>query len=1128
MKKFFALLVLSGAVVAGAQTDKGSIRGTVADAGGAVVPNATIKATNTETGATSTTTSNESGTYSVAALPPGTYRVEVIMEGFKTVLQDRVVVELGGTSGFNPKLSAGSTSQRIEVSADIPALKTQQSDVSTSVPLQAFEDLPLSAGGGRQATAFRALVPGVNGSSVNGGPQFGGEIQVDGASVQTSELFGDNRNIRFPPDAVEELSLTTSSYSAEYGVTGDGIERYSIRSGTNRYHGSVYEYLKNTAFDAKGYFNKTTPVDHQNEYGFTLGGPLSIPHLYHAVDKTFFFFNADWYRQKNGGAIATLSLPNDRFRAGDFSQLLPSKQLIYDPNTTVCNGAAGCTRQAFAGNIISPATRFSPAALKILSFLPHSTTQDVLNNTFVPASPSFNQYDTYTMKGDHYFTPGHHLALTYSYSTNPSGGGSVLPAPISNVAPNTNIYHVARASYDSTITSSLLNQLRFAFNRQTQNTNSGDANAGFPTQLGLGGGFNTSAGFFPAVGLGPFAGLASGHILNEPIANTYILSDALSWTVGRHNAKFGMEIRDIRHGLIRNLQTNIGFSRNETAFPTSALLSSTGSEFASFLLGAVSSSNIPNFGNVSPNYYWKNIDFYAQDDFRFTPKLTINLGLRTSIFTPMRERNNLYSAVDLRVANPSAGGLPGSYVFAGRNEPRTIAYADRTLAEFGPRLGFAYSVTPRAVLRGGYGISYFPTGAYGAGNNTYSVDGFTTNSSISSPDQINPAFQLDAGFPLSRLVTPNLTSSFNVGQGFNYYDPTAARVSQMQSFNVATQYAIQPNLTLDVAYVGTKGTDLTLRGNVNQVDPKYLALGDNLLRTNINDIAVKAAGFTPPWPGFSAALGANATLAQALRPFPQYQGGYDYSSDNRGNSTYHSLQVKLEKRYSNGLYLLSSYTWSKYITNANITFAGFASTVRNQYDLSLDKSIAAAWQPHVLTTAFNYELPIGRGKKLLRNANPITNAVVGGWHLNGILSYHSGGLISLGVPNNLPIFAGPAYATVLPGVKQKGDFSGNPRTAHYLNIAAFALPAPDTFGTGKKYLPNLRTPVYLNEDLSLIKTVPIYERFNLELRFETFNAFNRTILGGPNTDITNPSVFGTVNGQANGARTGQFVAKVNF
>ena len=1141
MKAILRISVLAPllfAVLVHAQTDRGSIRGTVKDPSGATITGATIKATNDATNTVVSAVTTSAGTYNISALEPGNYRLEISAPGFTNLVRSNVAVTVGGIVGLDLSLALGSASETVTVDSGAPILKTQQSDVSTEIPTEAYMDLPLSAGGGRNAESFKTLVPGVsqNGSSVNGGANYTGDIEVDGVTTVSGELFGDDRNIRFPPDAVDEMSLVTSNYAAEYGQTGNGVERYEIKSGSNHLHGSVYEYFKNTVLDAKGYFNQTTPIDRQNEFGFSLGGPVVIPHLYNGKNKTFFFFDGDFYRTRGGGGTSTITLPTAAERNGDFSALLvpsaslPNGTIIYDPDKTQVNGGV-TTRTPFPGNII-PKGRISSVASKILSYVPPTTNQNLINNSMLPNSATYNNFNTYSMKVDHYFNPSNHINGTYIFSSNPNSPfSSALPDPIAGFPlSQPSQYQLARFTYDWTVRPNMLNELRLGYNRQYLPQFAADENAGWPATLGLTG-FQTAAGFFPQVSWGPYQPLAQLHVLSDPISNTYVLTDAYSWTLKRHNLKFGAEYRDVRHGSNRDLQANLNFSRNETADPQN--LATTGNEVASFLLGQVDSSNIPVEKGISSDVYWRYLDLYAQDDYKVTSKLVLNYGLRFGLMTPYQERNYNYSIMDQNTPNPDAGNLPGSYIFAGKGgQGATLGYAHNDLETYGPRIGFAWNVIPRAVLRGGYGISYFPTGAYAGGSTNLVNDGFYTNSNAFTPNGISQAFNFADGFPANRIQSPTLDPSLNIGNSFTFWDQTAHRAGQTQSYNLTTEFQVASNTALTISYVGTKGTYLTLLSNLNQVDPKYLSLGDSLLRSPITSPAAIAAGIKSPWPGFISTYGATgATVAQALRPFPQYQGGNSTSSQNYGNSTYNAAQIKIEKRLSSGLYLLAHYTWSKYITDANTGYTGQAPyTLRDAYNPSLDKMVGQNWQPHVVVAAFNYELPIGSGKRFLNTDNGFLKRVVDGWQVNGILRYTSGPLISVTAPNTLPIFNGGVNADAVPGVRQKGTWSGrfNPATDKYLNIAAFAQPAPDTFGTLKYYLPNLRGPMIADEDFGIVKRTPITENVLFELRLEAFNSLNRAIFGGPNTDITNPAGFGQITGQANTPRQAQIVAKINF
>jgi hypothetical protein len=1143
------LLLFVFTIYAWAQTDRGAIRGTVADQSGAVVPGALVTATSSTTGVANSAKSTEGGVYNISALPAGAYTVTVVQSGFKTVIRENVVVDVGNVTGLDLKLEVGSSSQSVNVTAAAPILKTEQSSTSAEVAVEAFAELPLSAGGGRSPQNFTSLTPGVgSNNSINGAPQYSGQVSMDGLTVQNAENLGATNNVRFPPEAVSEMSIVTSAYSAEYGQTGGGVQRYSIKSGTNQYRGNVYEYLKNTEFDARGFFNLQRPVDRQNEYGFSIGGPVSIPKVYNGKNKSFFFFNADWFKTQGAASTKIVSLPNTAFRNGDFSGNLVSAipgavnactgggvitGQIFDPATTQTVNGTAC-RTPFAGNKV-PVSRMSPAAVKILGMLPATTTQAVQNNAYLQAAPSFNNFNDYLIKGDQYFGSKHHLSVSFLDSSNPTGGGSLLPAPLTTAGDTIYSWDFARATYDWIISSTFLNTLQLGYNREifthqptgSYNEPNWDSLLGIPN-------YQSASALFPGILWGSNQTLGNQQLWYAT-SNTYLFNDSLSWTRGRHTFKFGVQYNNESHALWKDWPAQFNFSQNETGLPSN--FGSTGNAAASLLIGAVDSTNIPSLANTSVNYRVPvTFELYAQDDYKVTPRLTLNYGLRWSLFLPMTEEHNIYSAVDLSTPNPSAGGLPGSYSFAGLNgQGSCLSSACNNANGFAPRAGLAWRALDRMVVRAAYGLSYYATGLYGAGNNAYLTDGYDPTSTSASPNNgVTPATTLDQGFPLSQLQTKNLTSSYAIGSTFDYWANSAQKIADVQSWNFAVQTQLAANLVLDVAYVGTKGSHLTAPANINQLGDNYLSLGSTLLNSNINSPAVVAAGYTSPWPGFAAALGANATLAQALRPFPQYLTGFGYNSDNVGSSSYNALQAKLEKRLSNGLYLLASYTWDKSITDANTTLLSTPGNnpsgtgiVRDEYNLRLSRSIASNWQPTVLTTAFTYELPIGPGKMFWKQGG-FVGRLTGGWHLNGILTYRSGALISVAAQQAQSNFAGPNYASTVSNVAQKGNWSGNfdPAVDRYLNINAFSVPTG--YGTGGQYLPNLRGPAFLNEDLSLSKATTIKERLNLEIRLETFNAFNRVVFGAPITNVAVPQSFGQITSQANSPRNAQLAVKLNF
>jgi len=1121
-----------------AQTERGSIRGTVTDATGAVVPGASVAATNSGTGVATSTISTDAGTYNLPALPPGEYRVEVSKPGFKSLVRENLTVSAASVVGLDLLLAVGAANEVVTVTDAGPVLQTESSATNTSVSAQAYVDLPLtSGGGGRSAAGFLQLVPGWTTSgaiankntmqdSINGGQLSSKEISVDGVSTITIEITGDGRNTIWPPDVVQELSVATSGYNAEYGNTGGGEERYVIKSGTNQVHGSAYEFFRNTNLDAHGFFNKFTPIHKENEFGFTVGTLISIPKVYDGRNKSFLFFGTNWYKYRSGGSTSIISLPNDAFRNGDLSA---NPQAIYDPATTQQLPDGSFTRSPFPGNII-PADRISPVSRNILSYVPHSTTQGLFNNYSAAINPNFNDQTVYTIKGDHYFSARHHLSISELYADQPFYSAGVLPHPVeTGYGPFRNYaFNFGRVTWDWTVSPRMLNQLRIGVNRQLQYSRSPDdeLHGNWPAKLGIPG-LQLASQDFPTIAWGAFQTLA-GHNYSLPVSMTYILADSLSWTRGRHNLKFGGEYRTNHHFFTFQNPTAMTFSRNETALPSA--LSSTGLEYASFLLGEVDSSSVPLLGGVSPHNIQSEFGAYTQDDFKVTSRLTVNYGLRWDLYTPLRETHNWYSVMDPTAPNPAAGNLPGAYVFAGKNgQGSRLTYAKNDSSNFGPRLGLAWKATDRLAIRAGYGISYFVTGAYGAGNNTQVLQGFWfTSTSQSLNSGVTPGFVWDQGFPQNLLVVPPyLDAGLGVGSGtIQNWDPSAGRAGYSQNWNFSTQTQLASDLTLEVAYVGSKGTHLpTGDTDANQLSPAYYYLG-NLLNSSITSPAVVAAGFKPPYPGFTG------SLAQALRPFPQYVSNLQkaLSSATVGNSTYHSLQAKLEKRFSKGLFGMVVYTWAKNLSDSISSSVGNGVIAgRDNFNRALDKIVTPFTRPHRLVGAFTYELPLGPGKKLL-NAGGAAGKIIGGWQINGILTYMSGIPIMVAGPQTLPLNVGPQTPNSVSGVDPMGSWSGrfDPATDRYLNINAFALPAAFRFGTAPVYLPYAHSPNYYNEDLALVKNTKINERFNLQIRFEAFNTLNRTVFSSPSASLGTPQTFGVITGVANSARNAQLAMKLTF
>ena len=1125
----FPLLVL-------AQTDRGTIRGTVLDITGAAVPGVTVTATAVDTGVRSSATSGDSGTYNITSLKPGMYTVTAENRGFKKLIRENVRVEVAGTVGLELQMAIGEVTESVTVSDVAPQLKSESSSVSTGVNPKSFVDLPLSANGAnRSAESFIFLAPGTTGNTfdahINGSQTLSKEIQIDGLSATTAEVGGDPRVLTLPPEAIQEFALVTSNFSAEFGNTGGGVEQFTIRSGTNQFHGVGYEFLRNDKLDSRGFFNSSRSINRQNEYGGSIGGPIHIPKVYNGTNKSFFFFNINYFKYRSGPVNQIASVPTAAFRGGDLSQLRDPNGLVqlFDPASTRPDGQGGFTRDPFVNNQI-PASRISPVSQKVLAFVPAPILGGILNN--YPATGN-NRTDNrnYTMKFDHLFSSAHRMSGSWNNGHNTdSGPFAPLPRPVANnrfglLGPGQD---TVRISEDWVISPTLLNHFSVGLTRQHQLLQAPEQGQNWGEKLGLRG---VNNGPFPVIFTDPFTPWGQNQDLLRTISATYLMSNSLTWVKGKHNLKFGIDFRKMQNNLLQGASSgSFTFSRNETAFPSGALRGTTGNAFASFLLGEVDNGSML-INEVTRGMRLTYFAGYLQDDFKLSPKLTLNLGLRWDLFTPMREVNNVYSIMDPKLPNPAADGFPGAIVFAGTGPGRAgrerltdgIAYKN-----FGPRIGLAWSVSKRLVIRTAYGISYYPTGAQGGGNAKPPATGFTATPAFFSQDQgLTSGFNWNNGFPQNFTRPPIIDAGFGVrpgtAPGANLWLSDAKLPLYTQAFNFGTQWQLRSNWLLDVGWVGQKSNRLSTGVyNINQVNPTYLRFGD-LLTRQINDPLVTAAGFSRPYPSFQG------SLAQSLRPFPQYGGVGFINSANVGNSTYHSLQTKVEKQHSNGLFLLASYTWAKSLTDSSSALSGFFSTsARDQYNRRLEKAIAQYDIPHRAVMALNYELPIGPGKKAL-NSRGVVGKIAGGWQVNAIVSYQAGEPIGVGINNTLPLFNSRNLPNMVLGVNPnlpRENF--DPATSLLLDIRAFSAPAPFTYGNAASILPNSRTFRNYNEDFGIMKRTNFSESMYLEFRFEMFNAFNRVRFGGPATNVSDAFNFGKVTSQANGPRLGQFAIKFNF
>lgn len=1181
-----AFLLLAG--IALGQANQGSIAGNVQDPAGALVPNAKITAKETSTGTTYETISSSAGTYRFPNVNIGTYNITASATGFKTAQLTGVVVQVATTSSVDIKLQTGSVTETVEVNANAPTVQTDSSDIGTVVGTKQILDLPLALGSTVQAMrspeAFVFLTPGAVGpgsdsgnggtfeSKISGGQNYATEVLLDGASTTRSENGSSFDETAPSVDALGEFKVLTSTLPAEFGRTTGGIETFSTKAGTNTYHGEAYDIFRNEDLDANVWGNNFNlanglgsraanqrPLDRQNDYGGTLGGPVRIPHIYNGTDKTFFFFSWEQYRQNQGG-VAQDTVPTALERNGDFSEFLNTGNVlgtnpcdgtpiyqgeIFDPTTTQTVGGVQC-RTAFlnepgsAGNVI-PAGQLSTIGQKLMSYYPAPQNSNLTNNYLFPYS--FPILDTTTtFRIDQNISQKHKAYFTYSsrennrISTNPEWAG---PAGYGRTQIFTT--HYIRFGEDYTITPSLLNHLSLGYNR----TNSKNVGAG----VGLGGGTDWAATIgitggpsgpmFPSVNIGEGTTNNFGdNVDGDTIDNGFRFSDTLSWVKGKHEFKFGYDQWYQQYSPLnfQNTSGTFNFGRGQTGgTPDTSNLSGNG--IASMLLGLPTFSNYTVYAS-QPRWLRGYFAGFAQDSFKVTPTLTLNYGFRYEIDQPFKEANDGFSNISLTAANPAAGSRPGALVFAGKGAGRNGVvgerWADTYHKAFGPRLGFAWApsaLNGHTVFRGGYGILY--GGLEYADFGGFGRIGFQASPGFSSLDGFNPAFSLDSGVPAANVTLPNFDPSQENFTGCcpaeTYIDPSYGRQPMIQNWSFEVQHELAKDLIMDVAYVGEHST--RLRSNydaVNSLNPRYFSLGTGLLQK----ISTNTVGVNPPYAGFPG----DSIVAQALVPFPQFFGiNTDGQLENLGQSTFHALEAQMTRRFRNGLNLMASYTWSKTLTNADAALPFFATlhqggAPQNPFNKQGDKAISNQDLPQNFVLSYLYELPFGKGKRFLSNGG-VVDRIVGGWSVSGIQRYESGQPLAFACATGVPAFAGCIRYDYVPGAPiyssawHGGGFvpvmmsGGLAQGIPMFNSTAFSDPNSGAnlgargsyaFGTSPRVDGSIRMGPYLSEDFNLLKRTQITESSDVLFQVSFINAFNRHIWNRPEDLNPIDSAFGVI------------------
>jgi hypothetical protein len=1134
-----------------AQTSAGSLSGLVTDASGAVVASVAIEVVDIDRGTTLRTTSNESGFYVVSPLPPGRYRLTAERSGFRKYQLEPLSIATQQKASMDISLDVGAVTESVTVSGSAQLIDTSTATLSGVVENKRIADLPLN---GRNVYSLAALTPGVFGRrpatgitlegfhsigifTVNGGRDSSNAILMDGVPVTVnSNTSNMNANTALPTvEGVEEFRIQTNSYSAEYGRSGGGVLTIATKSGTNDLHGTLFDFLRNSKMDANNFFanaaGRRLGTFQRNEFGASVGGPIVIPKLYDGRNRTF-FFNAYEGRRQRSQILAQFTLPTDLEMAGDFSQTRNAAgnvRTIFDPTATRPDPArpGQFIREPFPGNRI-PRNRFDPVSAKVLEYYgarpnaPGQPFTGINNFVFQGVRPDTVNRDTF--KIDHNLNANQRFFVRYTIfdvsSSQPEywkGPG----CPDGGCFTNNERQQNAAFEYTNTLNPQTMMTVRWGFARSILNR--GSWHQGFrPSTLGLPASVEQGADLlvFPQFGIEEITPPGLQHHWNFRSANmSHTFIGTLTRVVSSHNLKSGVEFRS---NLINHMQAPwqlvFNFDRGMTTGPDArTVTAAAGTGFASFLLGAGASGSVVN--GIRPALESKSFGVYLQDDWKVNRKLTLNLGVRWDWETGLTERYDRFAVFDPYVRSPlsdQAGmDLKGGWLFPNKGLPgrgvRSPEYR-----KIGPRVGIAYQLRPGTIIRTGYGI-FYAMASYGA--NHYGTAPFGASTPwLASLDGVTPNDFLSNPFPNGVTLPEGPARGLLAATGLGVSGPVPSEMTtpynQQWNFTIAQQFGGQ--LGLEVAYAGNRGVHLPFRlgWQMDQLHPDLMRPDAGLL-----DLV--------PNPFFGIInVGTMSTRmvqrGQLLTPYPQYPG-VTFAAPGWGNSNYHSLQAKLEKRFSAGNSVVVAYTFSKLLSDgADNAWDSAAQT--NFYCRACDKSVSPYDQRHRFVSSFTYELPIGNGKSLGSNWNSLLNAAFGQWQINGIATVNSGLNLQFYVPQNTSFSFGGNQRPDVTGVPAKID---NQSIQRWFNTDAFAIPRQYTFGTLGRMHPNLRADRIENLDFSVFKNFRIRERATVQFRAEWFNFTNSPVFAMPNTTVGN-SAFGTVTAQENAPRQTQLALKILF
>jgi len=1049
-----------------------SVSGVVTDRSGASMAKVQVKLVNIATGEVFPSVSGESGVYTIPAVKPGAYELAADQDGFKRFRQTGIVLATGASARADIVMELGSVSDSVTVDAALPQLRTESASVGSVITANTIQTMPLI---GRRAAQLARLNGFLVGSGSNfamaGGRGNNAAWSIDGGNA-TNIIHGvATLNFDPPIDSLQEFDVQVSSYKAELGRTGGGVIQMTTKSGGNSFHGSAYEYFRNDALDARNFFSAGKSRLRYNLFGASLGGRIKR-------DRTFFFVNFEGIRNNSQSPVLA-SIPTQQEIAGNFSGLAA----IRDPVTQV----------PFPGNVI-PASRLDPVGRNLAAFYPSPNVPGAAsrNNNYRAEQRRQAPTNVGVARIDHTISDRHRIFGHYLTGTAFSENGPIFPTPgvDSNHAFADRPYHRWSATWLHNMSPTTLAEFRYQGDWRFSNDWQGGLDAGLVDRIGLKG---TNPRYFPRVNTtGIYAlGTTTHERIQQPIQGSN-WSYSVTRNRGKHTMKFGAQYRtSSSEDLVRN---NGGGTFSFTPVAT-------GDALASLLTGWVASGSRDESDLL--HTVAATVGLFAQTDWKVTPKLTLNLGLRWDLDRPRRETiNNQQNSFDAAATNPVCN-CPGTLAWSGRNG-RSVYAHNFDYNNFGPRFGFAYSATDKWVVRGGAGVVYI--GAYDQASPASVRTGFATQGDFVSPDGgRTAAFLLKDGVPpLKKITEADLTPGFGavpIGQnpvlGVEYFQPEGRVTPYLLTWSFNIQRQLSSNVVIEAGYLGSRGHKLVapVTRSINQVPPSLIRPGN----------------------------------VQALRPFPQFSD-VGVAQPTIGNSNYNATNLKIEKRMSLGLQFNANYTWAKAIDDVEsrneLGGNGGVDAFSNQYDRRADKGLSGNHVNHRLIASAVWELPIGKGRRI-GTANRVLDAVAGGWSVSGIFEARTGSPFGVIESNAAAIY--PTAVTVRSSANAayaaNPKWRGNVLGEKYFNTTAFVAPAFGTFGNlGRTVAVG---PASVSGDLSILKMLRVREGQRLEFRGDFLNVANHPVFDLPNQS-RGTAAFGSINAISGSARVIQLGLHYRF